>query len=245
MTQTATIRLFQIDETTRVASTADCPPETPCGAMMIGVVLQRQAVRHQQRRAAHQVRRRREAHQHEEQKRREGPDEDQQRGDREAPRRPTVRRVRPESQSAPRRRAAWRASQLKPVEAESLRQAGDALDPTSVSRRHAFSGPRRRGRRAEQLEIEPGQDQADDRQHIEDRRALAEAEELEGVGVAHPGKHGGGAPGAAMRHGPEQVERHDRIDAGQDHDQQQHRPQPRQCDAEKAPHGPAPSMRAA
>ena len=92
-------------------------------------------------------------------------------------------------------------------------------------------------RRVEQLEINPGKDQAEDREHEQDCRAFAHLEEVIGIGVAHPRKHGGGAAGTAARHDPEQIERHDRIDRGQDHGEQQHRPKPGQCDLEKTLNG--------
>ena len=41
-------------------------------------------------------------------------------------------------------------------------------------------------------------------------------------------------PGPPSGHDPEQIEGHDRVDRGQDHDQQQHRPQPGQRDPEEA-----------
>ena len=89
-------------------------------------------------------------------------------------------------------------------------------------------------RREQQLQVDPGENQTEDGEHEQDGGAFAHLEEVIGVGVAHPGKHCGGAAGAAAGHNPEQVEGHDRIDRGQDHGEQQHRLEPGQRDLEEA-----------
>ena len=124
-------------------------------------------------------------------------------------------------------RQAW---QRRVARAPAAMRFGGGAMPV-LPRLRPRAGRRRHGRTAE---IDPGEDEADDGEDVEDRRTLAELEELEGVGVAHPGEDGGGAARAALGHDPEQVEGHDRVDRGQDQHEQQHRPQPGQRDPEEA-----------
>ena len=195
------------------------------------VVLDRQHIGNDGRGCPHQGRRWGEAHDQQPDKRAERPAENQNGHD-------CQRRARERAAGGRRNQAAAREDRqfLQPCR-DVIAGACDYLNQGPAQALFRLPADRCLGlglRREQQLQIDPGEDQTEDGEHEQYRRTLAHLEKVIGIGVAHPGKHGGGAAGAAAGHDPEQIERHDRVDRGQDHGEQQHRLEPRQGDPEEA-----------